>query len=258
MAMTELRNVAEGDLNEFLVEDRDLFFVATIADGTQGVRRQRLGGVTKTSIPTELKAVRIYEELNRILAKRVDFNYFISRVADSFKQKLLEEIYTLWEGATADDFGGETYFPVAGTYSETALLDLIAHVEASAGGKPATIIGTKKALRSLQESIMSDGAKEEWHSMGYVGKFFGTPVVCIPQRHKVNSDEFAMSDDYLTIISGDEKPIKIVYEGSPLVIFGDPLRNADLTQEYFYAEKYGMGIVLSNKNSAGIGRYELA
>lgn len=37
---------------------------------------------------------------------------------------------------------------------------------------------------------------------------------------------------------------------------GDPMQNADFTQEYFYAEKYGCGIVLAGGN-AGIGRYEM-
>ena len=32
--------------------------------------------------------------------------------------------------------------------------------------------------------------------------------------------------------------------------------HADFTQEYFYGEKYGMGIILAGGN-AGIGRYEM-
>lgn len=50
------------------------------------------------------------------------------------------------------------------------------------------------------------------------------------------------------------KPIKCVYEGNPIVLMGDPMTNGDLTQEYLYGEKYGMGIVLAGGN-AGIGRY---
>ena len=38
---------------------------------------------------------------------------------------------------------------------------------------------------------------------------------------------------------------------------GNPLDNADLTQEYFYGEKYGMGLVFAGGN-AGIGRYEIS
>lgn len=93
-ALVDFRNVNEGDKNLFLVEDKNLFVVAEAADGTQGIRRQRLGGVTETSIPTTLKVVRIYEELNRVLAGRVDFNVFINKVAESFRQKLLNDVYT--------------------------------------------------------------------------------------------------------------------------------------------------------------------
>ncbi len=255
-ALVDFRNVAEGDQNIFIVEDSNLFVVSEAADGTYGIRRQRLGGVSETSIPTSLKVVRIYEELNRVLSGRVDFNTFISKIADSFKQKLLNDIYTLWSGATADQLGGVTYFPVAGAYSEDDLLDLISHVEAAAGGKTATIVGTKKAIRSLKASIVSDGAKDDLYNLGYYGKFYGTPVVVTPQRHKVGSTEFVMDDDIITIIAGDDKPIKVVYEGNPIVLMGDPMSNADFTQEYLYGEKYGMGIVLAGGN-AGIGRYEM-
>lgn len=256
-ALCDFRNVAEGDQNIFYVEDNELFVIADTADGTQGVRRQRLGGVSETAIPTALKTVRIYEELNRVLAGRVDFNHFINKVAESFRQKLLNDVYTLWAGATADQLGGVTYFPEAGAYDEDELLDLISHVEAAAGGKSATIVGTKKALRALKDAIDGDIAKNDLYNLGYVGKFYGTPVVATPQRHKVGSTEFVMDDNVLTIIAGDDKPIKVVYEGSPIVLMGDPMTNADFTQEYLYGEKYGMGIVLAGGNS-GIGRYELA
>lgn len=255
-AMVDFRNVADGDQNLFLVEDNNLFVVSEAADGTQGIRRQRLGGVTETSIPTSLKVVRIYEELNRVLAGRVDFNVFIQKVAESFRKKMLDDIYALWSGATAAQMGGATYFPTAGAYDENVLLELVEHVEAAAGGKQATIIGTKAALRNLKESIQADGAKDELHNMGYYGKFYGTPCVAVPQRHKVGSTEFVMDDKVLTIIAGDDKPLKVVYEGDPIVLMGDPMTNADFTQEYLYGEKYGMGIVLAG-NNAGIGRYDM-
>ena len=255
--LVESRNVAEGDSPVFTVADNNLFVIAEAADGTQGVRRQRLSGVTETTIPTTLKVARIYEEMNRVLSGRVDFNEMINKVAESINQKLLNDIYTLWTSATANQLGGTTYFPTAGAYDEDTLLDLISHVEAAAGGKPATIIGTKKALRSIKESIMSDGAKDELHNMGYVGKFFGTPVVATPQRHKVGSTEFVMSDKVLTIVAGDDKPLKVVYEGDPIVMMGDPMNNADFTQEYLYGVKYGTGIVLAGSNT-GIGRYEMS
>ena len=256
-ALVDFRNVALGDKNIFEVEDSDLFVISDAADGTQGIRRQRLGGVSETSIPTSFKVVKIYEELNRVLSGQVDFNKFIQKVSESFRQKLLNDIYTLWTSATATDFGGVTYFPAAGAYDEDALIELVNHVEAAAGGKTATIIGTKKALRNLAPSIQGTDSKSDLYNMGYYGKFYGTPVIATPQRHKINSTEFVMNDNVITIIAGDDKPIKCVYEGQSTVLLGDPTSNKDFTQEYFYGEKYGMGIVLAGGN-AGIGRYEVA
>ena len=207
--LVDYRNVAEGDQNVFVVEDSDLFYVAKIADGTQGIRRQRLGGYSEVAIPTTLRAVKIYEELNRVLSGRVDFNKFINKVAESFRQDLLNDIYTLWTSATADQLGGATYFPAAGTYDEDELLDLIAHVEAAAGGRTATIVGTKKAVRNLMPSIQGNEVESDIYNMGYVGKFLGTPVVATPQRHKINSTEFVLDDSILTIVAGDDKPIKV-------------------------------------------------
>ena len=254
--LVDLRNVAEGDKPVFKVADNSLYIVSDAADGTQAVRRQRLGGATETTIPTTLKVVRIYEELNRVLSKRIDFNEFIAKVAESFRQKLLEDTYALWSTVTAAQLGGATFFPVAGVYNEDALLDLVSHVEAAAGGKQATIIGTKKAIRKLNQSVVADAAKNDLRDMGYYGKFYGTPVVAIPQSHKAGTSQFAMEDDVVTVVAGDEKPIKLVYEGDPIILMGDPMNNADLTQEYLYGEKYGMGIVVANGNS-GIGRYKM-
>ena len=262
MDYVDFRNLAEGDKNEFIVEDDLLFQVARIANGTQGIRRQRLEGMTETSINTEMHAIRIYEELNRVLSGRVDFNKMISKVGDSFSRYILEEIYALWvnsikpEVAGGSALGSAVYFPAAGSYSEDALLDLVEHVEAASGGQQATIIGTKKGLRNLRESIQSDEAKAELHNFGYYGKWFGTPCVALPQRHKVGSTDFVMDDNVLTVVAGPSKPIKFVYEGDPLIIPGDPLNNADLTQEYFYGVKFGTGLILAG--NAGIGCYTIA
>jgi len=253
-ALVEYRNVGEGDENLFIVEDDTLFVVDDVARGNQGIRRQRIAGQKEIVIPTSVKAVRIYEELSRILAGRVDFNHLINVVGRSFQNKLMDDIYAVWATATADDLGGATYFPTAGTYNEDALLELIAHIEAAAGGKQAVISGTAKALRQLKESIQGDSAKEELHEQGFYGYFFGTPCVKIPQRHKIGTTDFVYPDNVLTIIAGDSKPIKVVREGNPLIIQRDATENMDLTQEYFCAENMGIGFVMNT--NTGIGRYE--
>ena len=261
MNYVEYRNLALGDENLFLVDDDLLFEVARVADGTQGIRRQRLEGSTETSIKTEMHMIRIYEELNRVLSGRVDFNQMINKVSESFQRQILNDIYAVWlaaikpEAAGGSALGGAVYFPAAGSYDEDQMLDVIAHVEA-ASGKEATIVGTKKALRVLKEGMQSDAAKDELHNMGYYGKFNGTNCIALPQRHKVGSTDFLLDDKVLMVVAGDSKPVKFVYEGDPIIIPGDPLTNADLTQEYVYGQKYGCGLVISG--GQGIGAYTLA
>lgn len=255
-AFVDFRNVALGDQNLFEVEDDNLFVVAKAADGTQGIRRQRLAGMTQVAVPTELRVVKIYEELNRVLSGQVDFNKMIQKVGESFRQQLLNDIYALWMGATAADLGGNTYFPAAGNYDEATLLTLIEHVEAAAGGKKATIIGTKAALRPLAPAVQGVDSQNDLYNLGYYGKFYGSDVVCIPQRHKLGTTQFVYDDKMLTIVAGEDKPIKVVHEGEATIIPGDLYKNADLTQDYLYMEKYGLGLILAGGN-AGIGRYQM-
>lgn len=252
--LVDFRNYAAGDSPDFEVDDGNFFVVADTAPGTQGVRRQRLGGVKEFRIPTVTKTVRIYEELNRVLAGRVDFNVLIDKVAESFRRQILDDVNSVWMAATANTLGGATYC-IAGGYNETTLLNLIAHVEAAAGGKPATIIATKLGARKLVPTVQSDSAKEDLYKLGFYGNFYGTPVVTIPNRHKAGTTQFVIDDDIITVVAGDQKPIKVVTEGDTLMILGDPLTNADLTQEYFVAQRWGIGLCVNT--NCGVGRYEL-
>lgn len=260
-ALVEYKNVAEGDAPVFDVYDDTLFYIDEVARGTQAIRRQRLGGVRQITLPVRVHAVRIYEELDRILAGRADFNDLIDLVARSEQQKILQDVYDLFASATSADFGPDYVIPnvgqAAGAYNEAVLLGIIEHVEAASGGKTPLIIGTKAVLRNLMAGITTppDSAKEAFLNDGYIGKFYGADVLALPQRHIHGTTNFAYSDKLITVIATDQKPIKVLREGNPLIINRAPELNMDLTQEYFMAEKIGTGIVM-NGNS-GIGKYEI-
>ena len=260
-AMVEYRNVNEGDTPLFDIYDDSLFYIDEVARGTQAIRRQRLGGVRQITVPMHVHAVRIYEELDRILAGRADFNDMIDRVARSEQQKILKETYDVLNGISSSDLGTDYVIPnagqAAGTYNENVLLGILEHVEAASGGKTPIIYGTKAVLRNLMNGITNppDSAKEAFVNDGYIGKFYGADVVAIPQRHLPGTTNFAYNDKLITIIAASDKPIKCIREGNPLIISRDPELNMDLTQEYFLAEKWGLALVM-NEN-AGIGKYEI-
>lgn len=257
-ALVDYKNIDEGDEDVFHVESSDLFFVDEVAKGTQGIRRQRIENAKDIRVPMSTHAIRIYEEISRILAGRVDFNALIDKVDQSVQNEILSEIYAAWAAMTSTDFGGAAYVTsTAGSYSDADLLAMIAHVEAAAGGKNAMLIGTKAALMPLATSGMTfDPVKSALYNDGYIGKFYGANVVMLPQRHKVGSTEFVFNDKQIAIIAGDAKPIKFVEKGDPLIVPRDFVNNMDLTQEYFLAEDWGLAVAMAG--NAGIGRYEFS
>ena len=103
---------------------------------------------------------------------------------------------------------------------------------------------------------MSDKAKDDLYEVGYYGKFNGTPIVVMKQTHAYGTDNFLLDDDKIYVIATDEKPIKYVTEGESVLLLGDPMSNADMTQEFMYGERYGLGFILSDKGKFGI--YEVA
>lgn len=248
----DFRNLAEGDTNVFEIEDGGLFFVAEIADGTQGLRRQRMVGGEELTIRTKLKGIKIYEELRRILAGRVDILKMIDKVSESFQKQINSDIYAVVVGAFE---GLVAPFKESGSFDEAKLTAIIDHVEA-ATGQTAKIIGSKQAVRKITgvKGSDSDSAKEDLYAMGYYGHFYNTPILVMNNAHKVGSKEFILGDD-LYIVAGEDKFVKFVTEGDTLIINGNPLDNADLSQEYLMAMRYGMKVIFA---SEGFGHYALS
>lgn len=244
--LVDYRNVALGDDIDFWTEDKSEFIVADTSYGITGIRRQRLGEKSKYNVETTLKIVKVYEELKRLLARRTDFNTFIAKVSKAMKDKLMSDTYTAFNGVTATTDGLNSAYVLTGSYSEDALLDVIGHVEA-ANEAVATILGTKKALRKVTTAVVSDEAKSDLYNMGFYGKFNGTNMIWIPQRHKVGTDEFLLDDNKIYVIAGDDKPIKVVNVGEGILSANDPLQAHDMTQNYLYGQEFGVGVKFNTK-----------
>lgn len=165
--LVEYRNLAEGDMNEFYVEDDSEFIVADVAHGTQGIRRQRLNAGETLAVKTSPKAVKVYEELRRLLAGRVDFNTFITKVGQAMTKELRMDIYNAFNGISATTAGLSDTYVISGTFDEAKLLELIEHVEAKTG-QTAKIVGTKTALRKVTTAVVADEAKSDMYNIGLV------------------------------------------------------------------------------------------
>lgn len=246
----EYKNLSLGDQNSFYIPDRTMLVISEIADGTQSLRRQRMDVGTNTSITTSWKGAKIYEHLSRLLSGRVDFNEMLQALEKAFRLKINDDVYTAFTGAFASL---PTGFTTSGSFSEDSLIDIIEHVEA-ATGKTAILAGTRKALRKVTVSTVSESAKEDVYKMGYYGNFNGTPMMRIKQVHTVGTYTFKLSENDIYVVTTDEKPVKFVTEGEVRIINGDALANQDLTQDYFSAVQYGTGVVITDL----FGKYEIS
>lgn len=245
--LVDYKNIAEGDLAEFDVEGDANFVVASVARGIQSVRRQRIVGGETIKVPTEMKIVRVYENLGRLLAGRIDFNKFVDGVAKAFNEYIVTAAYTALAGITANTYNLSSTYVKSGSINAEDLLELVNHVEA-ATGKKATILGTKTAVRKLGADVTySAEQNSDLYNKGYIGKFVGTNVVALEQAHIPGTSDFALADDALWIVAAEDKPVKVVNSGDGLLIERDATENADLTQEYVFAQAIGVGVVCAAK-----------
>lgn len=201
------------------------------------------------------KGVRIYEELSRVLSGRIDFNELIDRVSRSMNYRIYTDILNVLGGLGEADLGAE-YINATGTYTEQELLELIDHVEADTG-LPAIVYGTRNALSKVTIDAVAAGAeaaKTDKYTGWHYGTFHGAPMVSFPNAHKPGTSEFVLNNDRIYVYAGGEKPIKFVNEGDAIIIPGNPQDNADLTQEFLYMEKYGVGAAVVDK----MGVYDIA
>lgn len=244
--IVEYRNLKDGDSAQFDVQGEANFVVATVAPGDQGIRRQRIAAGNSITLKPEVKAIRVYEELGRLLAGRIDFNQYVEGVANAFKAYVANAAFAAINGMSAATAGLSSTYVLTGTPTEAQIVAMIEHVEA-ATGKKATIYGTKGALRKLAPTVSGELYKDDMYKLGYYGMYNGTPCVRMNQAHVPGTETFALSEDKIWVLAGDSKPVKVVRAGEGLLIEKDATQNADLTQEYFYAEALACGVIVSEK-----------
>lgn len=239
----ETKNGKLGDKPEFVIEPDSILTVSTVAAGTQGIRRQRMFGQTRKTLTPMLHAIKIYEELDLILSGRIDWVKFVDQVSRAF----IVETNTEIANAFVSLFNNADVEKRSGSYSEATLLELIEKVEMLNPGKTARIYGTKTALRKINMAVSGDEIKSDYYNMGFAGKFNGTECFELKNALKNDRTTKVLNDTDIYVVASDDKFIKYYNEGDATIIEGNPLDNADLTQEYLVANKWAVAVVFSDK-----------
>lgn len=244
-AFVDYRNVGWGDSPVFEVEDYRLFSVATIADGTGNLKRQRLDSGYLT-VTTGTKGVKIYEEFYRFLAGRINFPKMIAKIAKSYNNQIATDIYNAVYGSFTSL---SATYGIAGNFVENQMDTLISHVEAATGAN-CGIWGTKTALAKINPALISQNMMDKINQIGYVGNYKGSEMVAFKQAHTPGTDTFAINGNFAMILpqmAGENKIVKLVVEGDSIIQETPGGLNADMSMEYTFIKKCGIALVIANK-----------
>ena len=247
----EEHNVALGDSTEFVIEGNGEFVVSEVAVGTKGLRRERLLGNTVLPVATKAYGAKIYDELQRVLAGKIDLNEMINRLGAAFTKKMNAEILKV----TTDAFSQlTTPWQVTGTFDGDKLIDLIDHVEAATGQR-ATLLTSKQGARAMAKAFnfSAHDAQDEIFGLGYYTHLYDNPIVVMQNAHKPGTTTFEL-DKSIYVIGADNKFVKHVTRGESLIIDEtNSLDMADLSQNYTAIQYHGFAAIMT----AQAGKYYL-
>lgn len=250
-SLADFQTIQIGDEQRFTIKNTDLFRVATIASGTQDLRRQVLHG-RNYKVETDWYGIATYVEFEQFLAGNVDWTDYINRCAESLANFLGEKIYSAF--ATSYD-GVRAARKHTGTFDIDKLVELSRHVKAASGGKQVDVYGTTTALSQIVDGLdKSDAMKDEINRVGYLGNARGLRLIAFPDAYKAGTEEFIVDDKALLLIPGGEKIVSVVLEGETYTTDGESADNSGLQMDFNTRKKLGAQV-----NQASVyGFYKLA
>lgn len=138
---------------------------------------------------------------------------------DNFVGRVFNALSSVWNAANTPDF----YTTVAGQINATALRQAINKVYETSGGVRG-VFGTRKALAPITEfgNFVTDGSNvwgvskniEEIMQTGWLGRWYGAPIVAFEQSYDNLEDWSAMIPDNIVLVVG-EKVGKFLLYGDP-------------------------------------------
>lgn len=251
----ELANFNTVRLNQntvFTNPNTKLFKVSQIANGTQDLRRQNLVGSTYT-VATDYYGVAVYTEFEQFLTGMVNWTDFITRVSDSFASYIGQRIYQAF--AEAYD-KARSHLKATGTFDVDTLINLAAHVKASAGVSEVTVYGSLAALGKVasQVPVLSDAMADEVNRLGYLTTFRGIKFMALPDVYVPGTNEFLVDDDSLTIVPSGAKIVDVVFEGDTFTREEQAQEHQSLQLSFVMLRKLGVQV----NQAAVYGVYQLS
>ena len=184
----DMRNIADGDRNEFWQDKDVILAVAKVAGDHHDITMQKLGEGESYAVPTSNYAVKVGMDIDVYLTGRKDWSELVDAVSRAYQIQIQNDMF-------AEVMNAGTKLPNASQFAITKELSkenkadfdqLIEDVSAANDGAPVVIIGLKTDLKKITALAdvdwISNSQKEQVAEMGRLGSYEGTTLVEIPQR----------------------------------------------------------------------------
>ncbi len=248
--LVEQKSIKYGDRQDFIAEEDGVLAVAKVGESHHDHILQRLVSGQRYSIPTARYAIKIGADINKFILGEVAWDKMVEAVTKAFILKIQEEVYA--EVRKAVDSLPANQFKATGALGEAtkAAFDNILSNVASVNGSEVVILGTKNALRNLNNLAkvewIADSQKEAVAKTGILGDYEGTTLVEIPQRLSLTSGAKVVPVNKLYILPmTEDKPVKFVDEGESEIY--EVTEKGDLQDDfetYELSRRMGVEVVL--------------
>ena len=254
MDLVEEINLADGDVNEFYVEDNSLLQVSKFAGNHHDILRQAIKPGKSFRIETSWYVIKVYTDFELFQLGKIDFATLVDRMYKSIEDYRYSAIYTAFmsmDQSLPTDMKLETAITEA---TKDAIVEHIEKVKAVTG-RDVLLVGTRQAIQKLQATInynmFSDAMKDEKHKNGLLGNWEGYECLAISRINKTGTRDSIFTEEdnkkiYVMPIDPDNKPIKRVNEGDVIYTeFGMDGKVKDMTISADLRYKEGIGIVIN-------------
>lgn len=253
MEYVDERNIAEGDANEFFVEDNSLLTVSKFAGNHHDIVRASVKPGKAFSIDTSFYTIKVYTDFVLFQTGRIDFADLVARMytaIEQYRYAALNTAFMSMDASLPTDMILDTAVSEA---TKSAIIDHIEKVVA-ATGKNVMLVGARSAIQKLQSTInynlFSDDMKNERFQNGILGSWEGYECLAL---NRVNipgtRDSVFTAEDlkkiYILPIDPEFKPIKRVNEGDVAYYeTGMDGLKKDMTIDAEIVYKEGIGVVI--------------
>lgn len=246
----DMRNIKEGDSQEFWTDDKTVLAVAKVSGDHHDISIQNLGEGESYTVKTSTYAAKIGGDIDMYLLGRLDWTRLVEKIGQAFTAHIQNEMYA--EVMTVGD-----KIPMPDQFNKGGALSastkekfdtLIEDVVTANDNVPVYIMGTKTALKKLTALAdvdwVTDAQKNDVATMGRLGSYEGVTLIEIPQRFALNdtSKKLVDSTKLLIMPQVDNKFVKFVDVGETEIVESSTEKGANQTDLMTYEVQRTMGI----------------